>query len=95
NQAGLAHVYDYVASLFIVNDVIRPETWLELREDLAGLLDSSGDDLLGGVTEPPIPGLIVKLATRSAEGLAAAEAALWHAVRLRLFGLPRPELRRY
>ena len=95
NHAGLVEAYDYVASLFIVCDATDREAWTSLREDLAALLDSMGDDLLRGVTEPPVPGLAVKLAARSAHGLATAQDALWDAVRICLLGLPRPALRRY
>lgn len=94
-RAGLASAYDYVASLFVVCDATDRATWSPLREDLADLLDSMGDDVLGGVTEPSVQGLAVKLVARSAQGLAAAQDALWHAVRIRLLGLARPELRRY
>jgi len=94
-RAGLISRYDYVASLFVVSDATDRATWSPLREDLADLLDSMGDDVLGGVTEPSVPGLAVKLVARSAQGLAAAQDALWHAVRIRLLGLERPELRRY
>jgi urease accessory protein len=93
--AGLVSPYDYVASLFVVSDATERTTWATLQEDLAVLLDSMGDDVLGGVTEPPVPGLVVKLLARSAQGLATAQDALWHAVRIRLLNLPRPELRRY
>ena len=95
DRAGLISRYDYVASLFVVSDATNRAMWSPLREELADLLDSMGDDVLGGVTEPSVPGLAVKLVTRSAQGLAAAQDALWHAVRIRLLGLARPELRRY
>jgi urease accessory protein len=95
DSAGVISRYDYVASLFMVCDATDRATWSPLREDLADLLDSMGDDLLGGVTEPSVPGLAVKLVARSAQALVAAQDALWHAVRIRLFGLARPELRRY
>lgn len=91
----MASAYDYIASFFIVNDATDRGAWSALRDDLAELLDSMGNDLLGGVTEPSVPGLAVKLVARSAQGLAAAQDALWHAVRIGLLGLARPELRRY
>jgi urease accessory protein len=94
-RIGLASPYDYVASFFVVSDATDRATWISLREDLADLLDSMGGDVLGGVTEPPVQGLAAKLVAGSAEGLAAAQDALWQAVRFRLFGLARPELRRY
>jgi urease accessory protein len=94
-ETALVHAYDYVASLFVVSEELRRETWSAMREDLAAVLDSLGEDLLGGVSEPSIPGLVVKLAARSAQSLASAQAALWHAARLHLCGLAKPELRRY
>lgn len=94
-QAGLVSAYNYVASFFVVSDGIDPAKWPALRGSVGDILDSMGDEVLGGVTEPPVPGLAVKLVARSAQSLAAAQDALWHAIRIRLLGLARPELRRY
>ena len=93
-QTGLVAAYDYVASFFVVSDGIDPARWPALRGSVGDILDSMSDDVLGGVTEPPVPGLAVKLVARSVQGLAAVQDALWHAIRIQLLGLARPELRR-
>ncbi|MCC2639954.1 MAG: putative Urease accessory protein UreD [Nitrospira sp.] len=93
--AGLLSDYDYVASLFVVSDAIDPAKWGPLREVAADVLDSMGAEVLGGVTEPPIPGLAIKLVARSAESLAVLQELLWDEIRADVIGLKRPELRRY
>lgn len=92
---GLLSAYDYVASFFVVNDAIDPARWPAVRETVAGILDSLGRDLLGGVTEPPVPGLAVKLVARSPEALAKAQELLWEETRREILGLARPALRHY
>lgn len=94
-QAGLVSAYNYVASLFVVSESTDTAMWSALRGTVEEILDGWPGDVLGGVTEPPLPGLVVKLAARSAQGLAAAQDALWHAIRSGLLDLSRPELRRY
>ncbi len=94
-QPGLVSAYDYVASCFVVSEATDAATWTALRDRVAGLLNGWPGDVLGGVTEPSVPGLAVKLVARSAQGLAAVQDALWHAIRSDLLGLPRPELRHY
>ncbi|MBI4000820.1 MAG: urease accessory protein UreD [Nitrospira defluvii] len=93
-QVGLMSQYDYVASFIVVSDCADPAKWLPLRGIVADVLDSMGAEVLGGVTELPVSGLAVKLVARSAQGLAAAQDALWHAIRSALLGFARPELRR-
>ena len=92
---GLLSAYDYVASLFVVSDAIDPERWPAVRDTVAGILDSLGRDVLSGVTEPPVPGLAVKLVSRSSEALGRARELVWEATRSELFGLERPALRQY
>lgn len=92
---GLLSPYDYVASFFVVSDAVDPARWPVVRETVAGILDSLGSDLLGGVTEPPIPGLAAKLVSRSPEALAIAQDLLWDATRREVLGLTRPALRHY
>ncbi len=92
---GLLSAYDYVASFFVVSDAIDPERWPAVRNRVSAILDSLGRDLLGGVTEPPVPGLAVKLVTRSAEVLGRARELVWEATRRELLGLERPALRQY
>ncbi|ODT45086.1 MAG: hypothetical protein ABS70_03990 [Nitrospira sp. SCN 59-13] len=92
---GLLAAYDYVASFFVVSDAVDPDRWPAVRDMVAGVLDSFGSDLLGGVTAPPAPGLAVKLVSRSAEALAMAQERLWEATRRAVLGLARPALRHY
>lgn len=95
DSLGLLSAYDYVASFFVVSDAIDPERWPAVRDRVSGILGSLGPDLLGGVTEPPVPGLAVKLVARSAEVLGRARELVWEATRGELFGLERPALRQY
>ena len=92
---GLLSAYDYVASFFVVSDAIDPERWPAVRDTVAAVLDSLGPDLLGGVTEPPVPGFAVKLVACSAEVLGRVRELVWEATRGELFGLERPALRQY
>lgn len=94
-EVGLVTDYDYVASLFVVGDTVERAKWAALQETVADILDSTGEEVLGGVTEPPVPGLAVKLAARSAQALSCAQQSLWDRIRRELFGLTRPALRRY
>ncbi|MEP7153310.1 MAG: urease accessory protein UreD, partial [Nitrospira sp.] len=94
-QAGLVSAFDYVASFFVVSDATDAATWAALRRTVAEILDGWAGDVLGGVTEPTVPGLAVKLVVRSGQALVEAQDALWHAIRIGLLGLARPELRRY
>ncbi|MFO0732908.1 MAG: urease accessory protein UreD [Nitrospiraceae bacterium] len=87
--------WDYVASLFVLSDKVEGSRWAELREDLAVRLEGMESDLLAGVSEPSMPGLVVKLMARSAPILAQAQAILWGRTRMALFGLSMPVLRRY
>ncbi|ULA61072.1 MAG: Urease accessory protein UreD [Nitrospira sp.] len=92
---GLLSAYDYVASFFVVSDAVDLDRWPAVRDTVAGILDSFGSDLLGGVTEPPAPGLAVKLVACSAEALVKAQELLWEAARRAILGLARPALRHY
>lgn len=95
HRTGLARSWDYVASLYLVGDSIDAERWKKLEEELASILDEHPKEVLGGVSEPAVPGLAVKLLARSAPALARTFAALWTAARLRLWNRPMLELRRY
>jgi urease accessory protein len=92
---GLVGIWDYVASLYLVNDAISPEVWKRLGEKVATILDSCPGTVLGGVSEPAVPGLAVKLVARSAPELNRTIEALWKAVRGELWKLSVPDLRRY
>jgi len=84
-----------MASFFVVSEAMDPARWPALRDTVAGILDSFGNDLLGGVTEPPVPGLAVKLVSRSPGALARGQELLWDATRREVLGLARPALRHY
>ena len=92
---GLMSAYDYMASFFVVSEAMDPDRWPAVRDTVAEILDSFGSDLLGGVTEPPVPGLAVKLVGRSPEALARGQELLWDATRREVLGLARPALRHY
>ncbi|MCC6965703.1 MAG: urease accessory protein UreD [Nitrospira sp.] len=92
---GLISAYDYVASFFVVSEALDPDRWPALRDTIVGILDSFGSDLLGGVTEPPVPGLAVKLVSRSPEALVMVQERVWEATRREVLGLARPALRHY
>lgn len=91
--AGPAAEWDYAASFFIVGDRVAGETWTQLEEDLAGLLDDAGE-VLGGVSVPAAPGVAVKLLARNAPALTGVLTALWSAARRWLWGRPLTDLRR-
>lgn len=92
---GLATDWDYVASLYLVNDSVNSEVWKRVEEQLATILEERPDSVLGGVSQPAVPGLAVKLLARSAPDLNATLEAMWGAIRAQLWGLPAPALRRY
>lgn len=94
-RIGPAGQYDYVASFFVVSDGLDSTKWPPLRSAMAEILDSMGDEVLGGVTEPPVSGLAIKLVAHTAEVLSRVQELLWEAVRCALLGLARPALRRY
>ncbi len=94
-RAGLASDWDYVASLYLISDVVTAEVWKRLEDSLAAILDARPGLVLGGVSEPAAPGLAVKLLARSAPDLHAVSEALWAAVRAELWTLPPQTLRRY
>ncbi|HET9962348.1 MAG TPA: urease accessory protein UreD [Nitrospiraceae bacterium] len=87
--------WDYVVSLFVVNDSVEASRWARIQETIAVALDSLGSDVLGGVTVPSVSGLAVKLLARSSPSLAKAQEIVWDRVRRELLGLSLPLLRRY
>ena len=94
-RVGLADEWDYVASLYIVNDAISLEVWKQLESKVAFLLDQYPRQVLGGVSIPAIPGLAIKLLARTAPALTHMLDALWAAVREELWNLPPVFLRKY
>ena len=94
-SAGLVGSWNYVASLFVLGDAGDAEIWKSLEVAIAAILDKRPGLVLGGVSIPPAPGLVVKLVARSAPDLTVALEEIWAAVRKDLWNLPAPNLRRY
>lgn len=94
-RVGLAEEWNYVASLYVVNDATAPEVWTKLESKISEILDARPGEVLGGVSTPPVPGLAVKLLARTTPDLTAMHDALWAAVREELWNLPLVSLRKY
>jgi urease accessory protein len=94
-SVGLAAEWDYVASLFVINDTVTPEVWSRLEARIGLLLDERTGSLLGGVSQPAAPGVAVKILARTAPDLTGALDALWAAVRAELWNLPPVAWRKY
>ena len=92
---GLAEEWDYVGSLFVIGDQVESSVWTSLEAALAAILEEYPDHVLGGVSQPAVPGLVVKLVSRSAPDLTSTLTALWGAVRKALWNLPPATLRKY
>jgi urease accessory protein len=92
---GLAAEWDYVASLYVVNDAMAPEVWSRLESKIAPILDERPGHVLGGVSTPSVPGVVIKLLARTAPDLTRMLDALWGAVREELWNLPPVSLRKY
>ena len=93
--AGLAEGWDYVASLFILNEAVEEEVWKRLEEKIVPIFEDRQGRVLGGVSEPAVRGRVVKLLAKSAPDLNAVFESIWAAARALLWGLPFPALRRY
>ncbi|HEY3196900.1 MAG TPA: urease accessory protein UreD [Nitrospirales bacterium] len=93
-QDRLLSGWDYMASLYVVNDRITSDVWNSLNETLAVLLDTGNSQVFGATSEPAIPGLAIRLVARTAPDLHAICQNLWGAVRAGLWKLPLPDLRR-
>lgn len=94
-RVGLAAGWDYVASLFILNEVVEEEVWKRLEEKIVPILEDRQGRVLGGVSEPAVRGRVVKLLAKSAPDLNATFESIWATARALLWGLPFPALRRY
>jgi urease accessory protein len=92
---GLAAQWNYVASFYVVNDAVTPEVWSRLEERISLLLDERAERLLGGVSQPAAPGLVVKLLARTAPDLTGTLDVVWAAVRAELWNLPPVAWRKY
>jgi urease accessory protein len=91
----LVRAWDYIGSLYIVSDAVPVDKWKKLELNLGDILDGEPGRLLGGVSRPAVPGLVVKLAATSAPVLTAVLERLWTAVRTTLWGLRPLHLRKY
>ena len=87
--------WDYVGSLFVVGEGFEPGRLDDLAAALHALCDAQPGELLGGVSEPPVSGLVVKVVARSASALTALLESAWREIRFALWGMPAPMLRRY
>lgn len=87
--------WNYVGSLYIVSDKIPSPTWERIKDGLATVLEKTPNQILGGVSEPSVPGLAIKVVTRSAPNLNAVFEEMWGIVRMKLWGTTLPTLRRY
>jgi urease accessory protein len=94
-SVGLVGSWDYVASLFVIGDAVGADVWKRLDLALAAILEQRPGLVLGGVSTPVAPGLVVKLVAKSAPDLTDTFEALWAAVRKELWDFPVPNLRRY
>jgi urease accessory protein len=94
-RIGLAAEWDYVASLYVVNDAMAPDLWNRLESKIATILDERPGQVLGGVSTPSVPGVAIKLLARTAPDLTHMLEALWAAVRKELWNLPPVSLRKY
>lgn len=94
-KTALAREWDYVATCYLVQEALEGDPGVALRRRLVEALDSGTSGVLAGVSEPPVPGVVVKLLARSASALSGAFDVLWEAVRAQLWGLPVAQLRRY
>jgi urease accessory protein len=94
-SVGLVGSWNYVASLFVIGDAVGADVWKRLDLILAAILEQRPGLVLGGVSTPAAPGLVVKLVAKSAPDLTETLEVLWAAVRKELWDLPVPNLRRY
>jgi len=87
--------WDYVGSLIVTGDSIGLKRLSVLEAELVALCEQQTGELLGGVSLPAVSGLVVKVVARSAPALTAFLDAAWSRIRLSLWQLPAPALRRY
>jgi len=94
---GLVRDWDYLASFYLIGEAVADgESRKKLTESVALILDEERSDLvLGGVSEPAAPGIVVRVAARSAPALQETLEALWSAIRAQCWNWPTPALRRY
>jgi len=94
-RVGLAEAWNYVASLFVINDAMPAEVWSRLESKVALIVDERPGLVLGGVSTPAVPGLAVKLLAKAAPDLMYMLESIWAAVRESLWNLPPVNWRKY
>jgi len=94
-RVGLAEEWNYVASLFVINDMMPSEVWNRLESKVASIVDERPGLVLGGVSAPAVPGLAVKLLAKAAPDLTYMLESIWAAVRDVLWNLPPVNWRKY
>ncbi len=87
--------WNYTGSFFIVNDQVPWSTWERIKQDMTKVIESQTGEVLGGVSEPSVPGLVVKVLTRSAPDCNILLEQLWRVARMGLLNETIPALRRY
>lgn len=92
---ALAVQWDYAASLFVLGDGLPQPVLAQLESRLAEICERQPGRLLGGVSQPAAPGIVVKVVARSAPALTTFLDAAWAETRACLWGMPALSLRRY
>jgi urease accessory protein len=87
--------WNYLGSLYLVGDSLDENTRSSLANRAGDVIARAHGAILGGVSEPAAPGLVVKLLARSATELNEALTGVWQTIRGGLWNLPLPDLRRY
>ncbi len=92
---GLVRNWDYVASLFLIGDGYSQKTWQTLQSTLNTILEKQSNKIWGSVSEPAIPGLIVKIVAQCAPDLEKLFQELWSTSRQHLLGILPHARRQY
>lgn len=87
--------WNYVGSFYIISDKVSSSTWEQTKEELETVIERHSRQVLGGVSETSLPGLVVKVMMRSAQELNTVLEEMWNVVRMNLWGTALPTLRRY
>lgn len=93
-RPGIVTEWDYVGSLFILGDEVAGDRRRRLEVGLWNLLERQPRELLGGLSEPAAPGLMVKVVARSAPVLQTFLDSAWACARACLWDFPAPSLRK-
>lgn len=90
---GMAEGWDYFASFYVISS--RIVDWAALLELLQMTLNRRPITVYGGISHLAIPGLAVRLVTKTAVDLARIHAELWDTSRRLILNIPAPSLRKY